>query len=258
MTDKSPVYFSKTLANGLRILNLFRLGQTEWSPKSISKEIGINVTSVYRLINTFSQFGILIKDSQTKMVKLGPIAASMAQRILQLNDFTQSIAPLVDEVHLKYNITINVAMYHMDNLNFIYRREAENTLTFNQPLMTDQLYCSAMGKSILAFLPPKRLDRMIQLQSLKRLTQNTITDQAQLFADLMQVARKGYAVNREEYIKGLIAIAAPILLPHTKNVAGSVGFDSSTVEDSLEVFENKFEAMVRKLADKIAELIPKV
>lgn len=72
------------------------------------------------------------------------------------------------------------------------------------------LHCHAGGKAIMAFLPPARIEATIDRYGLQGRTENTITDRDALAAELETVRERGYAVNREESILGIHAVAAPV------------------------------------------------
>lgn len=68
----------------------------------------------------------------------------------------------------------------------------------------------ASGKSILAALPRSRVEEIIDTHGFKQRTENTITDTDRLYEELDQIQDRGYAINREESVKGLVAIGAAI------------------------------------------------
>jgi DNA-binding IclR family transcriptional regulator len=82
------------------------------------------------------------------------------------------------------------------------------------------LHVHAAGKAILAFLPESRSNEIIEERGLPALTENTITDADELFAELEEIRDRGYAFDRGEGIEGLSAVAAPIVVDGT--VHGSV------------------------------------
>jgi DNA-binding IclR family transcriptional regulator len=66
----------------------------------------------------------------------------------------------------------------------------------------------ATGKAILAFLPPARLADVAA--TMKRYTRRTVVGKDALAAELAQIRRRGFAVNRGEWEDGVGAIAAPV------------------------------------------------
>lgn len=73
-----------------------------------------------------------------------------------------------------------------------------------------QLHSTAAGKIILTHLPDDRVDEILDARGLTPKTDQTITDRAVLEEQLSEIAERGYAFNREENIKGLCAVAAPV------------------------------------------------
>ena len=249
-------YFAKTLEKGLRILNLFDANHPSWSLTEISERMELNLTSVYRLVNTFVELGYLKKGSKSKRLHLGPMAVTLGNQLLHGFDTVRLIEPLVDEIHCRYNISIEVSLFHSNCLVQIYKRETSNTLTYRQEAVSELLYCTGSGKSVLAVLPAEKLKNLAEAQSFARRSEKTITNIDDFHEDLAQVRQRGYALNNEEYIKGLIAIAAPILSRDTSYPLGSLSFTSTTPDHTLAEFEVKYAAVLCELARKLSEVIP--
>jgi len=81
------------------------------------------------------------------------------------------------------------------------------------------LHATAAGKVLLAHLPNERVHEIIDRWGLPELTENTITDRAELDQELHEVREEGVAYNREEQIDGIRAISAPV----TESPSGEVG-----------------------------------
>lgn len=258
MTSSQPDYFAKTLEKGIRILNLFDENRPSWSLTEIAGETGLNMTSVYRLVNTFVELGYLRKGPHSKLLRLGPMAVALGNQMLHGFDSNRLIEPLVDEIHCQYNISIDVSLFHSNYLVQIYKRETSNTLTYRQDAVSELLYCTGTGKAMLAFLPEESQKELIRLQSFTRRTDNTITHLDDFYQELETVRRQGYARNNEEYIKGLIAIAAPILSQTSRQPLGAVSFTSTTLDHSLDDFEQRYAAVLCELVMKLSEVIPDV
>lgn len=72
------------------------------------------------------------------------------------------------------------------------------------------LHASSAGKAILAHLPERRRDEIIERWGLPSLTPNTVSSREALDQELEQIREQGYACNNEESISGLRAIGVPI------------------------------------------------
>jgi IclR family transcriptional regulator, acetate operon repressor len=72
------------------------------------------------------------------------------------------------------------------------------------------LYCTAIGKALLAFSPSDVVNAVIA-GNLVRHAPRTITSPALLLEELKQVAETGSACDHEEYAIGISCVAAPVL-----------------------------------------------
>ncbi len=118
------------------------------------------------------------------------------------------------------------------------------------------MHSSASGKAMLAEYPRDRAQEIINKNGLPKHTENTITDKEVLFRELDRIADQGYAVNRQEELEGLRAIAMvvnepdgsvfgaldisgpPYRLPADQEIAGQLQTAVRDLEQSLEEYDN--------------------
>jgi DNA-binding IclR family transcriptional regulator len=86
--------------------------------------------------------------------------------------------------------------------------------------ITLPLHCTAAGKAHLAFDAEEQLKSALP-EALRRYTDRTIVDRAELLAQLESVAREGYAADSGEFMEEVSSIAVPIR-DYTRSVVGSV------------------------------------
>ncbi len=107
----------------------------------------------------------------------------------------------------------------------------------------------------MAFLPHDLKKQILSRHPLERMTKNTLVKKAELMADLEKTRKRGYSLNNEEYMDGLISIGAPLFNLHTNRVIGAISFDSTTIQQSLSAFEKKYAKIILETAKDITELI---
>lgn len=73
----------------------------------------------------------------------------------------------------------------------------------------DLLYCTAMGKALLAFFEPARLKKYLKSTPREKFTPTTITGTADLLAELARIRRDGIARTNGERVSGASASAGP-------------------------------------------------
>jgi DNA-binding IclR family transcriptional regulator len=255
--NTSKQYYSVSLERGLSILRCFTPDRPVWSLKHISETIGLNKTSTYRFANTLVQLGYLKKDPQTKLMQLGPQIATFGLGYFYSNTLREIARPLIDEISDTYNITTELAFYEEDTIAVVYRREAVEAFVPRFPISRrkQQLYLSAIGKAILSHLPPKKFMEFLDNNQLIPKTENTITSKKDLITELEVTKKRGYALNNEEWVQGLIAIASPIIDLHTTKVIGAVCFDFSTIHHSIGIIEREFAEVIMKTAREISQIV---
>ena len=72
------------------------------------------------------------------------------------------------------------------------------------------LYCTAVGKVMLAHMPDDEREKVLPQLGLKRLTPNTVGNLQELDAELYRVRKNGYACDLEENELHIRCVAAPI------------------------------------------------
>jgi IclR family acetate operon transcriptional repressor len=114
---------------------------------------------------------------------------------------------VVDEI----GETCNLAMLHGDEIIYIDRVETDWALKAElKPGSRVPLHCTSSGKLFLSQMPKARRRKLLAAMSLKRYTANTITEIAQLEAQIAEIGRTRVGLNNEELQAGVIGVAVPV------------------------------------------------
>jgi len=127
--------------------------------------------------------------------------------------------------------------------------ESMQDLKITSPIGTTiPLMAGATGKVFMSLMEENQVAGIIKSKGLHKYTENTITDPDLYLKEIMSVKEKGYAIDNEEYISGVSAVAAPVAgKGHLKSAVWVVGFKASIDED-------KLKALAKETKDT-AELI---
>jgi IclR family pca regulon transcriptional regulator len=247
---------SETLVKALKVLDAIDESEHGLRLMEISSSLNVNKTTVSRFVNAFCAFGLLRRDPNTKMFSLGPRTVALAHSFLQRSNLIGNIKPLIDQHHSVYDVHIDVGLLVDEAMFVIYRRESRDTQSFRHFTSSKGLHYLATGKAALAFMPEKERLELIDRLPLERKTVRTITRKSDLIRELDAIRQRGYAVNDEEFISGLIAVGAPLINRYTARVMGGVSFDTSTERYTAAEFAKQFSAAVIQLAQDISSLLP--
>jgi DNA-binding IclR family transcriptional regulator len=133
--------------------------------------------------------------------------------------------------------TVNFVVPDSGGMIYIDRIETDWPFRVQLPVGTHvPFHCTASGKTFLASLSPKARLAMVRSLRLQSLTPNTLCTDEELLVELKEVAKLGYAVDREEFVEGMVAIAVPIV-DHLGRYAASLAFHGPaqrlTIEDAI-------------------------
>ena len=96
-------------------------------------------------------------------------------------------------------------------MNYIDRVETDWAFRIQLPIGTNvPFHCTASGKCFLASLAPKKRTTMIEAMDLTAHTKRTHVKKETLLSELKQVSKQGYALDQEEFMDGMVAIAVPV------------------------------------------------
>ena len=186
--SKEKYYFSKSLEKGLKILALFNKETPVLTQSEIAKTLDLNMTSTYRYINTLVELGYLAKDTKTKEIRPSILCLLFCNNLMQATDHLKMIKEVVDRIHRKNNISIDVHFAVDDMLVRIYHREAEETLIYSLPDFSKNcLHSTSLGKAYLSSLPDDLIADKIDKMVLVAKTEKTIVDKEALIAEIKNI-----------------------------------------------------------------------
>jgi DNA-binding IclR family transcriptional regulator len=201
-----PAYFTATLAKGLDILEALS-GVEDSSLTDLSRRLGVSGPTLFRILATLAARGYVEKHGETgryrATLKSWALGAQVVRR-LTLRDVAR---PYLEILLAETGEAPHLAVLEGDGVVIIDRLEAPHPVRVDTYVgQRAPAHCSATGKAILAFRPGP----LPSAATLTRYTSATIDDPAALARELGLVRQRGYAVNQEEWRRGVCAIAMPL------------------------------------------------
>jgi len=256
MSTESKGTYSKTFRKGLGILNLFNQDHSGLRLKDIAEKLDLDMMTAYRLVNTLVLEGYLVKDSDSKLLKLGSKAISLGYRAINTLELMKISQPFLDEAHDAFKVSVQLGILDENRILMLYEKHTRDTLVFFGPRVITALHCSALGKAILAYLPEEKQATIIDSLDFIRRTEMSILSKKALRIDLRKAKEQGYAINNEEWTPGLLVIGAPVKSEARDEILGGVIFAFSTFQHTMNEVEKKYSQEIIRLAQKISEKIP--
>ena len=140
----------------------------------------------------------------------------MAQSDLEIR---RVASPFLKELNSELDETVHLTVLEGNEVLYVDCLESTKRLrTYSVIGVRAPLYCTSVGKAILAFLEPKELEKILDSLIFEKFTENTITDKIFLMDELKMIAQRGYAVDNMEHEEGLRCVGAPIRNHNGKRV----------------------------------------
>ena len=213
---------SQSLAHGLDVLFLYDTTTPVLTVSEISKRLVLSQSKAYRLVRTLVQYRLLEERPGTAQYGLGLSAYRIGLVAQQHFDLPEMARPLMKELSQLTRETVLLTAVNGTQGVVLERVESEEPIRYSlfQPGASLPLHSGASSKVLMAFLPEREWDRIIEKERLHRYTAQTITDPDQLKVHLREIQRKGYAFSDQEVDRDVRAVAAPILNRFGDLIAG--------------------------------------
>ena len=204
---------SQSLERGLAILSSFQSAQPLLGVSDLSRVVGLSRSTTHRYVATLAALGYLQQDADTRKYRLGPRVLDLGFSAINSMELRHISAPHLRGLSDATGHTVNMAVLDGSDIVYIERcraagpREIELNLHVGSRLPA---YCTSMGKVLLAFLPARERNDLLEGARLTRRGPNTITAKRELLRELERVRQTRLAVNNEELAYGLRSIAVPV------------------------------------------------
>lgn len=219
----------QSLARGLKIMELLAASADTVGVTELADELGIDKSSVSRLVQTLANRGYAEQDPQSRRYRLGPQVVRLSRSLLTRMPLREEAKPFLIELVDRTGECAHLAILAQNQALYIDQVESPASLRVTTGVGTlAPLHSTALGKSLLAFDGTAVLP-----ETLPAFTPRTITDPESLRLHLEQTRCQGYALDDEEYELGVRCVAAPIY-DYRGKVVGAIGISGPAGRMSLE------------------------
>ena len=254
---KKPRYFINSLAKGLSVLQAFSESDHTLTLSEIAHALRANTTTATRLCYTLTELGFIHKDGQRRY-HLTPKVLTLGHSYISGLAWQEVAKYYLEVLFKEVQETVNLSILEGSEIIYIIRIRKRKYLPFDIQTGTKlPVYCTAMGKVLMAMGPPEKVKPILKVLEFKPLTARTLTRLDKFNDELDKVRKKGYAINDEELSIGNRAVGAPIIDKHNYAVA-AINIAVPTTEYSRSQMEKKLAPRVIKTACEISEALIKM
>ncbi len=254
---KRPRYFINSLAKGLSVLQAFSEAGHALTLSEIAKALGANNTTATRLCYTLMELGFIQRDGHRRY-HLAPKVLTLGHSFISGLAWQEVAQYYLESLFKEVQETVNLSILEDSEIIYLIRIRKRKYLPFDIQIGTKlPVYCTAMGKVLMAMGPPKKIGPIFKKLEFKPLTARTITRLDMFLNELDKVRKKSYAVNDEELSIGNRAVAAPIVDKQGYAVA-AINIAVPTTEYTRSQMEKILAPQVIRTAHEISEALKKM
>jgi len=248
-------YQAPIVKKAFQILRLISETDKGLKISELSRDLGISKSTVHGITTALEELGAITRDPLTKGFTLGFTLFELGRSAYSRIDIKDLARPFMEDLMEKTQESVFLGVRNGEHVTVLDIVESMHDLKITSPIGTTiPLMAGATGKIFLSLMEEKQVSEIIKSKGLHKYTKNTITDPDLYLKEIMSVKEKGYAIDNEEYISGVSAVAAPVAgKGHLKSAVWVVGFKASIDEDKLKALAKETKDTAELISRRIEQ-----
>lgn len=209
MTDtKNPIQVSERIFHTIECL----AQNGAMGLQELSAALSLNKSTVHRILNSLICMDYVRQDSETAKYSLSFKICALSNQILSQNTMIDIARPFIKALSANSGETVHLVQLDGINATYIDKVEAsQNSVRMISMVgKSIPLYCSGVGKAILADMPDSKIESIWKMSFIQQLTAHTVTRFVDFMNLIEETRRSGYALDNEENEIGVRCIAVSL------------------------------------------------
>ncbi len=250
---KKSRYSAPSVKKAFQIVQTIADSPAELGVSELSKRLKIGKSTVHGITSALEELGVLVRDPIHKKYNIGYTLLELGRKAYGRMELRDIARIPMERLMERVEETVFVGVMNGDHVTILDVVESHNEMKITSPPGTRlPILAGAIGKIFLAQLEERRAKEIVEKMGLKRYTLKSVVDPKKLLREVEEAKRKGYAIDDEEYIPGVRAIAGPIRTASLPPAAiWVVGFTSSLNDEKMEkvIFE------IRRVSQEVSQSV---
>lgn len=247
---------STTALKALQVLEAVAVSSVPVSVNDVAEAVGIDKTTVYRMLMTLVEAGYVNRDEISKRYRLSYKVVSLSRNLLMENEVSRLIRLTLRQISDETRETLHYAVLDGDETVLVQRVKGTQLVTVDFQIGDrSKLHCTSIGKVLLAFQDIRYIERIITA-GLPKLASNTIIDPDTFRQELQRIRSQGYAIDDHEFTDNMRCIAVPVFEGggHVNGGISISGPDSRFILEKLEELKVPMLKASRELSKQLGGL----
>lgn len=221
--------------------------------RELSAQTNLPRPTVYRLLQTLSANGMVVATDGGFAV--GPRVLWLAAQRLEQIELRAVGRPVLLELRDRTGETAHMAVLEQGQVVYVDKVESDGPLRMASAVgKIMPAHSTALGKSMLAYLPRETVRHILERRGMPQRTANTITEPRRFFEELAAVRTRGYAIDNVENEDGIRCVGAPIF-DHRGQVVGAISLSGAMRSLTIERIRRSLGPQIRQTAERISRAL---
>jgi IclR family KDG regulon transcriptional repressor len=233
---KKTIYSAPSVKKAFKILQVITDSPNAVGVSELAKKLNMGKSTVHGIVTGLLELGVLVRDPIHKKFNLGYTLLELSRKAYARIELRDVARPSMEELMENVGETIFLGIMNGDHITILDVVESRNEMKITSPPGTRlPLLAGATGKVFLSQLGENKAKEIMNRIGLMKYTEKSIVDPKKFLMEAMEVKKNGYAIDDEEYLIGVRAIASPIQIASFPPAAmWVVGFASSLNDQKMD------------------------
>jgi len=219
----------------------------------ISNALGFNKSTVFNMVHTLVDLGVLENGSDGKF-HFGPRLYALGKAAGRGSELVSTIRPYLEEITEKTRLSVFLGIRSHNRAIIMDKIDSPMDIKVSSEAgMSIPLLAGAGGKVLLSQLSDREVDGILSESRLVKFTPSTCVNWKK-YKDMIRRAREErFALDDEEYIEGVRAVAVPLRLNRENLEAAlwAVGLKSQIRDEALPILKTILQEIGEKIETRL-------
>ena len=251
------MYDAPILKKAVEVLKLIVREGRPMGTTDIARSLVLSKSTTFGILKSLEEEGILVKDPLSKKFTTGNTLFELAKKIVRSTDVAVVARPFLVRLFEAVDETVLLGIREEDKVRLVDILEVHKDFKISSQVGTPmELTAGVVGKVFLSSMDNEEVLKLLQYKGLNRYTENSIVDPDRYLEELERTRAQGYAIDREEYLKGVTAVAVLIYSGHFPIAAvWVVGFTTSMGDKKLPDIISHLKSTAEQISTRLSPFV---
>lgn len=208
----TPTASVQSLDRAFDLLELLCRSSNGMTITELSAETGLHKSTVHRLLAAMCARGYVQHDMSSSAYHAGMRLCEMSGYVIENLDITERARKTLENLRRVSGETIHLVVREGNEIVYIQKVESKHSVIrmFTRIGMRRPMYCTGVGKAILATLPEEEVNAIWENSEIEQYTEHTIVQKKDFLREIAIARKQGFAQDNEEVELGVRCIAAAV------------------------------------------------